>query len=62
MQQSYGMPITKLQTLNINYVHSQNSSGAKPSGTVCFMHYAVMLRLRLCCHEVQAEGDVLHHH
>jgi hypothetical protein len=30
MQQSYGMPITKLQTLNINDVHSQNSSGAEP--------------------------------
>jgi hypothetical protein len=62
MQQSYGMPITKLQTLNINYVHSQNSSGAKPRGSVCFTNYTVRLGLRLCRHEVQAEGDILHHH
>jgi hypothetical protein len=62
---SCGMPITKLQTLNINYAQSQNSSGAKPRGSVCFMNYTVRLDLRLCHHEVQteqADGEVLHHH
>lgn len=44
-QQSYGMPITKLQTLNINYIHSQNSSGAEPKGSVSFKNYVVRLGL-----------------
>jgi hypothetical protein len=45
MQQSYGMLITVLQTLNINYVHSQNSSGAEPKGSMSVMNYTVRLGL-----------------